>query len=138
MNKSERKYIKQEKMILKLICKKGLMIKEDIGISAIGWASSVRGKKIRLRKNSKNKYNGWRWLSSLNYYTFDYWGEGDECSLIDMLIYRYWFESTTVFDDCGMPLDKVPTREEYIKYLRSLPNINNDSRINSLLKISYE
>lgn len=140
MDKNQRVHIKQEKVILKLLYKKGIMIKESLGIDDIGWEDSRRYKKKRLRKNSKNKYSGHRYTPVLNFYWVDYWGEGDGRELIEMMIDWYWFIKCTNndFDLMGMPKVKGPNRKEFIKYLRTLPNVNNDFKINDLLKVRLD
>lgn len=140
MDKKQRVHIKQEKVILKLLYKKGVLIKESLGIEDIGWDYSLRHKKKRLRKNSANKYIGHRYIPVLHFYWFDYWGEGDSREFIEMMIDWFWYIKcdNNYFDCRGMPKIKRPSRKDLITYLRSLPNVNNDFKINELLKVKLD
>lgn len=133
-----RKWVKDEKRIVKLLYQKGLI--KDSELSGYYWQDYRTGKRPR-RKNK----NGYRWtdrLPEVHYWTTDYFGESDEHSLVDFVIDGlYWGQSyENGYDEYGMPNIesnfKYKGRSAFIKHLELMPTINRSSRINSLLKIN--
>lgn len=127
-----RRSIKNEKRILKLLYRKGLLDEfMDLGIH---WAAY---KEFNQRKYWKRLY-----YIELYFWTTDYWGESDEHSLIWRVIENHVIDSKQNFgddDDINNYLhrwwQKHNTFNKIIGYLKSLPTKRGDSGINKFLKI---
>lgn len=138
--KSKRVWNKQEKRIVRLLYRKGLLS----DMSNLYWASyKETGKKY------KNKGSSYSWYGSLDeiyYCTWDYWSEYDEHPLVDEIIERLITEGIPdyVFEECGYDYFQAMKhssfqykgRKWFIKYLEGLPTVRCDSKINKVLKIN--
>ena len=100
-------------------------------------------------KRYKNKGSSFIWrgyLDEVYYCTWNYWGECDEHPLIDEIIDNLIEKGIpdSVFEDCGYDYYKAikhssfqyKGRRWFIKYLKGLPTVRCDSKINKLLKIN--
>lgn len=134
MKKYIKKHIKQEKVIVKLLYKKGLL---DEDFKSLGWESFKTGKMPRrLKKGLKYKYR--EYIPELFIFYTDYWGEGMETPVVETYLSNWWYDyccKNNLLDENYYPTIKLFTKENFIKYLRSLPNKRSDSKINKLLKI---
>lgn len=140
--KIKRQWIKEEKRIVSLLYRKGLL--KDFKIEDLYWAEYhwFRGKKYKSRTNS---YDGKRYrypvyMPEIHYFYTDYWGEGDEYSVVSCALENlYW--SNIDDEDWDSTSDEFPkstfnmsmTRRQLIKYLESLPTKIKDKKINKVL-----
>jgi hypothetical protein len=128
-----RTWKKQEKRIVKLLYQKGLI---DIKLDQLYW-ESYKVFKTSKRKHGR-KYRKSIFLPEIHFATRDYWGETDEHSLVDSVLDGLWWEN--IIDD---DIDweeynpessfKYKGRIWFIKYLKSLPTIKKDSKINLII-----
>lgn len=138
--KSNRVWNKQEKQIVRLLYRKGLL---QICLIYIGRHIE------RQESRYKNKGSSFIWrgyLDEVYYCTWNYWGECDEHPLIDEIIDNLIEKGIpdSVFEDCGYDYYKAikhssfqyKGRRWFIKYLKGLPTVRCDSKINKLLKIN--
>ena len=121
--KIKRQWIKEEKRIVYLLYRKGLL--KDFKIEDLYWAEYhwFRGKKYKSRTNS---YDGKRYrypvyMPEIHYFYTDYWGEGDED----------WDSTSDEFPKSTFNMSM--TRRQLIKYLESLPTKIKDKKINKVL-----
>lgn len=138
--KIDRAWNKQEKRIIRLLYRKGLL---PVEVSQLYWASYKPTNKKYRNKGSKFSWSGYR--DEAYYCTYDYWGECNEHPVIDEFI-----EVTTwgnipdgVIKDCddmwkvySLSTFQYKGRKWLIKYLSLLPTVNCDSKINKALKIN--
>lgn len=131
MSKEIRKWVKQEKMIMRLMYRAGLL--DGWKLTEMYLESFTRsGKKYR---SGKYKYDVY--LPEVHYCTVDYFGEADEHSIVQAVENGlYWKdavydEETLATISCFGPL----SRKGLIKYLRSLPVIISDHKINRIVNI---
>lgn len=142
--KCNRVWNKQEKQIVRLLYRKGFISPEST--KEYYWESFKRsGKRYRPsnKRYSGRKYDGY--LDEVHYSTTDYWGEVDEHPLVDGVINHLAWEgvpedlSQVDNDDMWKVLDtssfQYKGRKWFIKYLKSLPTVRCDSKINENLKI---
>ncbi len=132
---------KQEKRIVKLLYKKGFL--KDFKIENFYWESF---KWLNRKKyKSKGGYRLPQYVPELHFTTVDYWGEGEEHSIVDnVLDVLYWnnMENNEISEDYEVYYDypksgfKIKTREQFIKYLIKLPNKLNDNKIRKALTIN--
>ena len=134
--KIKRRWIKEEKQIVYLLYRKGLL--EDFKIKDLYWAEYH----WRNRKHYRSS-GGYRWpvyMPEVHFWTTDYWGEGDEHSVVDAIIQDlYWqnIDTTNWDSESGeYPPSKFRRMErgQFIKYLKKLPTKIGDRKINKLLK----
>lgn len=139
MRKAKRLWIKQEKRIIKLIYKKGL-IPDKLKLKEFYWAEyHITNKRHKSRTNKKYKHS--EYFPELHYSTVDYYGECDEHGLVDCIMdLLYWshvipseFNNTEIYPDSKF---KIKSRRRFIYYLNGLKTINQDNKINKLLKIT--
>lgn len=129
-----RTHIKQEKRILKLMYKKGIFDLLRVDIKRLGWEFLLEGRKGRRRKG---EYSFSDYLPQLHSYTCDYWGEWDSDSIISNYQEYLFWTTGSEFTDMGYPEDGlILNRHQLIKYLKALPIKRNDSKFNSILKIT--
>ena len=133
MNKQKRVYMKQEKRIVRLLYKKGLI---DINLKGLYWEEYKYFRKTN-RKN-KNGYKCMLYYPEIHYSTTDYWGEVDEFSLVDSITQGlYWgnAEYPAHESDGEWPEStfKFKGRNWFIKYLQALPTVRCDAKINQVL-----
>lgn len=138
MKKYIRKFIKEEKRIVKLIWEKGLFPK-GFKVDDLYWAYYTHGKRQRRRKR---KYAFRDYLPEVHYGSCDYWGEYDEHGFIrHILDLLYWKNAQYLShpDDASYPEStfKYQGRLWFIKYLESLPSVNRSSKINMVLRRNY-
>ena len=138
MNKEVKLWKKQEKRIVKLLYKKGFLT--DFKIEDFYWAEFrwLRGKKY----TSKRGYKYPMYLPEVHFGTTDYWGEGNEHSLVDS-IFDTLFWKNVDYDKWDKTSGEWPestfsnlTRPQFIKYLRGLPTKINDNKIRKILNLS--
>jgi len=135
-----RKHLKDEKRIIKLMYIKGLFKAFNISLKHIGWEYLSEGKRKRKRKG-RNKWGYKEYKPELFLYTVDYWGEGDETSIVDILQQDlYWvsghFDEETSQFVAGDK--KYYERSQLIAYLKTLPTVKKNSKINGYLKRTDE
>ena len=138
--KSNRVWNKQEKQIVRLHYRKGLLS----NMPNLYWASYRETGKRYKNKGSSFIWRGY--LDEVYYCTWNYWGECDEHPLIDEIIDNLIEKGIpdSVFEDCGYDYYKAikhssfqyKGRRWFIKYLKGLPTVRCDSKINKLLKIN--
>jgi hypothetical protein len=139
--KIKRRWIKQEKQIVYLLYRKGLL--KDFKVSDFYWAEyKWLGK--RLRKSRDNKYRFPIYMPEVHYSTTDYWGESDEHSIVDHIMNFLWWEhaDTENWDDTSGEWPKSTfksmNRNQFIKYLKRLPTVVPDCKINKVLNRTNE
>lgn len=139
--KINRVWNKHEKRIVRLLYRKGLI---DMDISELYWESYRRsGKRYRNKKFTYGKLDNR--LDEIHFATFDYWGECDEYGLVSWIIEQLTWDN--VPDELNDPMAddlwevyhqstfKYKGRRWFIRYLKSLPTVRCDSKINKVLKI---
>lgn len=141
--KCNRTWNKQEKQIIRLLYRKGIISPEDI--KGYYWESfKISGKRYRLKgKYSGRKFDGY--LDEVYYCTFDYWGEMYEHPVVDGIIDKLTWAGVTldlnqvdVDDVCKVLASssfKYQGRRWFIRYLKALPTVRCDSKINEILMI---
>lgn len=132
------KYKKEEKRIVRLLYKKGFL--KDFKIEDFYWQSYA---KLRTKKRKhKRKHRNIIWLPEVHYSTTDYWGEGDEHSIVEHINEMFYWENADSdnLDDNGYPISswKRKSRIELIKYLQLLPTVVNNNKIRKILTIKYD
>ena len=137
MRKAKRLWIKQEKRIVKLLYRKGL-IRPDIKIKDLYWQEYHSTNKRYRSKNKKYKFT--EYMPEIFFGTCDYWGEWDDHSIVyDVLDGLYWkhtIPSDTNNGDYPKSTFKYNGRQWFINYLNTLPTVNFDNKINKLLKVN--
>lgn len=134
--KIKRQWIKEEKQIVYLLYRKGLL--EDFKLTDFYWAEFHRLKKHYRSKNRKYKYSVY--MPEIHFCTTDYWGESDEHSIVDSVRQTLYWENidTTDWDvDSGeYPKSTFRNigRRQFIQYLKKLPTKVGDNKINKVLK----
>lgn len=139
--KVKRKWIKDEKRIVRLLYRKGLL--KNFKIDDLYWEEYNRLN--RHYKSKPNKYDGkiYRfniYMPEIHFATHDYWGETDEHSVVSYVLeHLYWSNvDTDNWDKVGdlWPKSTFPkmNRQQFINYLRRLPTLVNDNKINKILK----
>ena len=138
--KIKRRWVKEEKRIVRLLYRKGFL--KDFKITELYWAEYnwLNNKKYK----TKHKYDGrfYRfpvYMPEIYYYTTDYWGESDEHSIVSTIKEKlYWSEVDTENwnSELGYPKSNFPklSRRQFIKYLDKLPTIISDNKINKIVK----
>ena len=124
---------KQEKRIVKLLYKKGLL--NNFKLKDLYWECFKR-QKTPKRKN-KSGYKFLRYFPEIHFGTVDYWGDGDEHSLVDYILDEMYWDNTIkgTEDGSGYPDSsfKYKSRKWFIKYLNSLPSKKFNNNINKIL-----
>jgi hypothetical protein len=135
--KQKRLWIKQEKRIVHLLYKKGLLT--DFNVSDLYWAEYRWSNKKKYRsKHTKYRYPVY--MPEVHYWTTDYWGEGDEHSIVDNILDSLFWDNIDHenWDSTSgeWPKSTFPrmNREQFIKYLCKLPTKVNNNKINKILK----
>ena len=139
--KSNRVWNKQEKRIVRLIYRKGLL---SLNTSDLYWASYKETGKRYKNKGSSFIWSGY--LDEVYYCTWDYWGDCNEHPLVDEIIDNLIEKSIpdNVFEECGYDYYKAMEhssfqgkgRRRFIKYLEGLTTVRCDAKINKVLKIN--
>jgi hypothetical protein len=136
--KQKRLWIKQEKRIVRLLYRKGLL--SDFKVSDFYWAEYHWSNKKKYRsKHSKYRYPVY--MPEVHYGTTDYWGESDEHSIVDNILQSLFWENidNENWDSTSgeWPKSTFPrmNREQFIKYLSKLPTKVNNNKIKKVLKI---
>ena len=129
--KEIRRCYKEEKRIIKLLYRKGLL--NETNLSNLYW------EELRYVGNGRC----YQYISEMHLGWTDYWGEGDSKSIIDIIKEEiYWANIDGEEEHEGeyYPVSslKINTRSEFIKYLTKLPTIRRDSKINELLLMSND
>lgn len=140
--KSNRIWNKQEKRIVRLLYRKGIM---NVDVPELYWAALKKCNNKQYRNNGSS-CNWPGYLDEVYYCTWDYWGECDEHPLIDSILTRLTSEgiSDKVFEECGYEFYKAMQqssfqykgRKWFIRYLETLPTVRCDAKINKALKIN--
>jgi hypothetical protein len=145
--KIKRRWIKEEKRIVYLLYIKGLL--KDFKVSDFYWAEYHWYRK-KCYKTKKNKYDGKRYrfpvyMPEIHYCTTDYWGESDEHSIVSHVLDMLHWEHVDMdnWDDTSGEWPKSTfkkmNRSQFIHYLKKLPTVVSDNKINKLLKkCSYD
>lgn len=137
MNKVYRKHLKDEKRILKLMYKKGIIDSLGFNLDNLGWEYFLPYKRTRKRKGDR-KWTFSEYLPQLHEYTVDYWGEGDSYSIVEYYKQCVHYEISEVDEDSLFPTGKYPSNSFMIKHLRGMRTVKNDSRFNRFLKVTKE
>lgn len=141
MSTKVRIWKKQEKRIVKLLYRKGLI--EEFQLSDLYWAEYTLLHKRKRKHGRKYRFN--KYAPEIHFSTIDYWGECDEHSLVSSVIDRlYWENINDDLDKCDLELKGYPKstfnckgRNWFINYLQSLPTKRNDCKINAVLYFNY-
>jgi len=138
MYKSVRTWVKQEKRIVRLLYRKGLIDDFHFKVTDLYWASYKPNGRARKRRNSP-KYRFTTCYPEIHYCSTDYWGESDEHSIVGHIketFYwthideRNWNPNNGEFPKT---LFRHFDRMKFIKYLSSLPTKRGDNKINKIL-----
>jgi hypothetical protein len=136
--KVKRIWIKQEKRIVRLLYRKGLL--DGFKLRDLYWAEHhwFRGKKYKS-KNTKYKYP--IYMPEVHYCTTDYWGEADEHSVVSTILdHLYWINvdsgdlDRTEYEFPKSTFNWSMSREQLINYLSKLPTKVNNNKINKILR----
>jgi hypothetical protein len=142
-SKIKRKWIKEEKRIVSLLYQKGFL--KDFKVEELYWAE-YHWHNRKSYKTRSNKYDGKRYrfpvyMPEVHYCSTDYWGESDEHSIVSHVMeHLHWVNiDTTDWDpDSGenpkSTFNTRMTRPQFIKYLKGLPTVVPDNKINKVLK----
>lgn len=130
MKKIQRRHIKEEKRIVRLLYRKGLIDNHDP--NNLYWTDYNY---LFNRREYKNRVP----VMEVHFCSVDYWGEVDEHSLVSEHLELLWWDGAYDFcDETGYP-DKstfnIRDRRGFIKYLEALPTTRCDSKINVALKV---
>lgn len=137
MKNEIRRWVKQEKRIVKLLYKKGLLT--NFKIEELYWAEYKWLRKKRYKGKSGYKFP--LYMPEIHFGTTDYWGEGDEHSLVDSFLeeiywkhidYNNWDETSGEYPKSNMKLNRV----QLLMYLKGLPTKINDNKIKRILNRS--
>lgn len=131
--KALRKWVKDEKRLIKLLYQKGFL-ESSYSVDRIYWAAYKRsGKRVKCRGK---KYA--EWLPELHYCTRDYWGEYDEHGVVDSVLDNiYWTDG--IYNEAlntYTPSTNITSREKLMAHLMTLPTVIKDSKINKVLNQS--
>lgn len=132
-----RKFVKDEKRILKLMYKKGLLNKYKI--DELYWDNRVsigHGIKYKSPLIEDGYYWSYCLAPELIFMIPDYWGECDEYSLIDDVLERlFWDNIIDEYADEPESTFNCKGRTWLIKYLSSLPNkMNKNYKIKKIIR----
>lgn len=116
MRNKVRIHIKQEKQIVKLLYKKGLLNKKEV--ESLYWAAYSR---LTRPKKSKEKYRISIYLPEIHFCSYDYFGEADEHSIV------------SAKTEYGNNFKNVRSRRKIIQSLKCLPTIVFDNKIREVL-----
>lgn len=142
--KVKRKWVKEEKQIVYLLYRKGFL--KDFKVSDLYWAE-YHWNNRKTYKTKTNRYDGKRYrfpiyMPEIHYCTTDYWGESDEHSIVshvlDMLHWQHvdmdnWDETSGEWPKSTF---KRMNRNQFIHYLKQLPTVVPDNKINKVLRRS--
>lgn len=135
MNNKQRIWKKQEKQLVKLMYQKGIIdtLRVVNNVNDLYWQNYT----IASGKYKSGKYKFLRYYDEVHYFTSDYWGEGDEHSLVGAYLdLLYWgnIKYDNVLGDV-VPMKKIRLgRRQIIKRLKKLKTIKNDKKINKVVK----
>lgn len=135
--KIKRTWVKEEKTIVKLLYRKGLL--KDFKLDDLYWAEYYWSNKKKY-KTKDGKYRFPVYLPEVHYCTTDYWGESDEHSVVRHAIeHLYWENIDTKNWDSKSdeyPPSKLPKmgRKKFIQYLKKLPTEVNNNKIRKVLR----
>ena len=132
-----RKFIKDEKRILKLMNKKGLLFYYNF--DNLYWDNRISiGHSIKHKSSITGSGYYWSYCLApeLIYVVPDYWGECDERSVIDDVLEKlFWDNVIDVDADEPESTFDCKGRSWLIKYLSKLPNKTyEDRKINKIIK----
>jgi hypothetical protein len=131
--KDLRKWVKDEKRLIKLLYRKGFLVGQ-LDIKGLYWSAyKTNGKRYK-----HGKYRFSVYLPELHYCTCDYWGECDEWPVTrDILDNFFWNKINEDWDadtgDWPTSTTKVKSRKDLLLHLNTLPTVFHDSKINKLL-----
>ena len=134
--KVKRRWIREEKQIVYLLYRKGLL--KDFKIKDLYRAEYHWHNRKHYRSSG-----GHRWplyMPEVHFSTTDYWGESDEHSIVDCILQElYWAHIDTTNWDSGSgeyPPSRFPRMErgQFIKYLKKLPTKVNNNKIKEVLR----
>jgi len=136
--KVKRTWIKQEKRIVRLLYRKGLL--DEFKLRDLYWAEyHWFRRKMYKSKNTKYKYP--IYMPEVHYCTTDYWGEADEHSVVSAILDRlYWINvdskdlDRTEYEFPKSTFNWRMSREQLINYLSKLPTKVNNNKINKILR----
>jgi hypothetical protein len=144
MNKAQKLWKKQEKRIVKLLYRKGL-IDELLEHNGFNNLCCEHHHLIKTRSRRKNKYRTLLFCPEILHISYDYYGEADSRSLVDIVTTGLYFENVIEdkkyeLQNNGWPKStfKYKGRQWFINYLSELPTKRHDSKINKVLKFEKE
>jgi len=123
MRKQIRKHLKQEKRIIKLLYRKGWFTRR-LGLCGFDDLQDCEWSWI-----------DWSFMPEFHIVLKDFNMEWNSRSVIESAIEKIWFDNSKEEDDYGYPLEAQMTKNKLIKYLKTLPTVVSDSKINKYLKI---
>lgn len=135
MSTKLRLWKKQEKQLVKLLYRKGLL---DFKLEQLYW-ESFHVLNIQKRKHG-NKYKRHIYAPELHFSTVDYWGECNEHSVVSSIIEAFYWDDSIDYEIDNVKVESSFSyngRPQLIKYLKTLPTKRIDSKINKVLKLSY-
>lgn len=133
MRKQQRKDLKDEKRILKLMYRTGWIDELAPDLASLEWVERYTSKRVRRRKNKKISFPLTE--KKLHVTSSDYWGEISSSSIV-----CYCREAISMQDAQYCPFKgwhgvnvSVRTSKGLISYLEELPILKNDSLFNKYL-----
>lgn len=135
MSTKLRLWKKQEKQIVKLLYRKGLL---DFKLEQLYW-ESFHVLNIQKRKHG-NKHKRHIYAPELYFSTIDYWGEGNEYSVVSSIAEAFYWDNIIDPEIYNVKIESsfsYNSRPQLINYLKTLPTKRIDSKINKVLKLNY-
>lgn len=126
------KHKKEEKRLVRLLYKKGLL--KDFKLKDLYWNaySILRTKK---RKHGR-KHKSTVYLPEVHFCKTDYWGESDEYSIASHIYHN--FEYSINYGDFESPIIIRYSRIQRIKMLQKLPTVVNNNKIRKVLQCKID
>lgn len=136
MRKHIKKWVKDEKRIIKLMHRAGLLA--DFNINEFYWESYRPYRFTYVKEWGRVPTS---YYPEIHFSVRDYWGDHDECCVSDSVQEAlYWANIIGDQSDCCDIPDstyKKKNREDFIRFLTQLPKVVNDSKINKVLNRGF-
>lgn len=135
--KNVRKWVKDEKRIIKLAYRKGYL--DCFNIKYFYWDGfKATGKRYKSRYSD---YSFHQYYPEVFICEIDYWGEADDIGIVDWLWDKVYWDGVDMEEFNGVWPEsdnkKYLSRSGLIEYLEMQPTVVHDSKINKVLKTSY-
>jgi hypothetical protein len=133
--KIKRRWIKEEKQLVYLLYRKGFLT--DFNLKDLYWESYYWYNK-KCYKSKISKYRFPIYFPEVHFCTTDYWGESDEHSIVNHVKGILYWGNIDIKNWDGEEYPKSTfnklNRQQFLKYLKTLPTKIGDKKINKILK----